>query len=465
MKVVITGASGFIGRRLVRRLLNDGHEVVALSRDPQRAGLALPATCLVRAWSQDSRVLSRVLAGVDAVVHLAGTGVAEGRWTPARKAAIRNSRVHGTSALVDALATLPRASRPRTLVAASAIGFYGDRADSVLGEPAVNGDGFLAEVCKAWEQQIFRAEELGVRTIALRIGIVLGAGGALAAMLPLFRLGAAGRLGDGRQWMSWIHLEDVVRLFQFALANPDLRGPVNATAPEPVTNAVFTRELGRAVGRKAKLPVPALLLRLMLGQMAVIVLGSQRVLPRVAEAHGFEFAFPCLPQALADLCAVDARLLEYEHWVPRSREAVFPFFADAHNLERLTPSFLRFRIRKVSTPAVQAGTLIDYRLKLHGLPIRWRTRIEQWEPEKKFVDVQLRGPYGLWHHTHEFESHEGGTIVRDRVRYRLPLGALGELIAGAWVARDVEKIFAYRQAQIAALFGAPSGQSVAATGA
>ncbi len=283
MRVAITGATGFIGRRLVDRLLADRHEVVALTRDPTRARATLPRAARAVRWD--------------------GESVAGGRWTAARKAAIRDSRVLGTDALMRALTEAPAGARPRALVAASAIGIYGDRGDVELDERAPPGDDFLAEVCSAWEAAARGAADLGVRVAIVRIGIVLGRdGGALGRMLPLFRLGLGGRLGSGRQWMSWIHVDDLVALFVCALANDAVTGVLNGVAPRPVTNAEFTRTLAAALARPAILPAPAFALRLALGEMAMLLLASQRVVANAVRACGFRFEHAELTSALADLC-------------------------------------------------------------------------------------------------------------------------------------------------------------------
>ena len=466
MRIVITGATGLIGRALARRLVHAGHQVVALSRDPAAAAHRLPARCQIAAWAPATgTVASDVLRGTDAVIHLAGEGVADRRWTPRRKQAIRDSRVETTRALVHALASLPTAERPPTFVGASAIGIYGERGDEPLDELSPGGSGFLADVCRQWELATLAASDLGLRTVVVRIGVVLGReGGALAHLLPVFRLGLGARLGTGRQWMSWIHLDDVVGLLSHAATHPGVAGVVNAVAPAPVRNTDFTRQLATAVHRPTALRLPAAVVRLLLGESATVVLSSQRVLPAAAESLGFHFAFPHLETALDDLCADPAHEVVYEQWLPRTPEVVFPFFADAYNLEQITPPFLRFRVRGLSTPAVEAGTYIDYRLRLHGIPLRWQSRIDQWEPNHTFVDFQTRGPYALWHHTHVFTPADGGTVMRDRVRYRLPLGALGDLVAGARVARDVDAIFRYRWETIAQHFR-PTGASTAPVGA
>src|SRR6266404_3774364 len=292
MRVAITGATGFIGRRLVDRLLADRHEVVALTRDPTRARATLPRAARAVRWDpRAGTVDATALRDLDAVVHLAGESVAGGRWTAARRAAIRDSRVLGTEALMRALTEAPAGARPRALVAASAIGIYGDRGDVELDERAPPGDDFLAEVCSAWEAAARGAADLGVRVAIVRIGIVLGRdGGALGRMLPLFRLGLGGRLGSGRQWMSWILADDAVT------------GVLNGVAPRPVTNAEFTRTLAAALARPAILPAPAFALRLALGEMATLLLASQRVVANAARARGFRFEHAELTSALADLC-------------------------------------------------------------------------------------------------------------------------------------------------------------------
>jgi hypothetical protein len=296
MKIAISGASGFIGRKLVERLAADGHSVHALSR---HAGAYMPAGVQVFPWDPAAgEPPERSLQDVDAVIHLAGEPVAQ-RWNAAVKARIRNSRVAGTANLVSAMARLPR--KPEVLVCSSAIGYYGSRGDEILTEDSAQGDDFLAEVCASWEWSAALAGALGVRVASIRTGHVLHSrGGLLRRILPAFRAGLGGRLGNGRQWTSWIHLEDLVGLFQFALAKP-VSGALNGVAPHPVTNAEFTHALALAVHRPAIIPVPKLALRVLFGEMAEVILGSQRVMPERALAAGFAFRYPELAPALASL--------------------------------------------------------------------------------------------------------------------------------------------------------------------
>jgi uncharacterized protein (TIGR01777 family) len=292
LRVVVSGASGLVGSSLVPFLTTGAHRVDRLVRRRPAPG----STDVV--WDPaQGRLDPSALEGADAVVHLAGESVA-GRWTAARRAAIRESRVAGTRLLVETLARLRRP--PRVLVSASAVGFYGPRGDEPLTEAAESGGGFLADVCRAWEAAAVPAQALGIRLVLLRIGVVLSArGGALARLLPPFRLGAGGPVGSGRQAMSWIALDDLVGAVHHVLFDDAVSGPVNATAPAPVTNADFARTLGRVLGRPAVLPLPAPAVRLAFGAMGdEMLLAGQRVLPARLEAARFAFAFPALEGAL-----------------------------------------------------------------------------------------------------------------------------------------------------------------------
>jgi uncharacterized protein (TIGR01777 family) len=288
MRVLLTGGTGFIGGAVARALRGAGHDVTIVSRQPGY----VPA----KAISWDG--VRAAMHETDAVVNLAGEGIADGRWTAARRHEIVASRVDATRAIVGAMAESP--SRPKVLVNASATGFYGAHGDEVLDETAGPGEGFLADVCRTWEAEAFRAQALDVRVAALRIGIVLGPdGGALAKMLTPFRAAVGGRLGSGKQWMSWIHRDDVVGLVLAALDGAAYGGPVNATAPTPVRNRDFTAALAAAVHRPAVMPVPGLVLRLALGEMAELLLTGQRVVPAVATAAGYAFKYPELGPAIA----------------------------------------------------------------------------------------------------------------------------------------------------------------------
>lgn len=299
MVVTVTGASGFIGRALTRKLLETGCSVHVLGRKPPDR---LPATVQFSPWnSAEGEPPADGLASADAVVHLAGETVSQ-RWTADAKKRIYASRIEGTRRLVTALAA--QSQRPRVLVCASAVGYYGSRGDEILTEVSPPGSDFLAKVVVDWENAAQAAEALGIRVVRLRFGMVLGPqGGALAKLLPVFRLGLGARLGSGEQWMAWIHLDDAVNLILFAINLSSVHGAVNASAPYPVSNDEFTSRLATALHRPAILRAPAFALRLLLGEMSGMLLASQRVLPSAAKSAGFPFQYPDLNAALDQILA------------------------------------------------------------------------------------------------------------------------------------------------------------------
>lgn len=290
MNVLIVGATGFVGRALVGRLLADGHTLQAVVRDPGRARAALPAAVGLVPDAE----LQTGLASADAVVNLAGEPILPRRWTAERKEVLRASRVDLTRRLVGTMA----AHAPRVFVSVSAVGFYGDRKDEVLTERSGPGDDFLARLCVDWEAAARGAEPLGTRVVLPRLGVVLGAGGALGAMLPPFRLGLGGPYGPGTQYMPWVHLDDVVGVLAAALGDDRYAGPVNLVGPAPSTNREFARALGAVLGRPALVPAPAVAMRLALGEAASVLLGGQRAVPERLTALGYAFRFPSLDAAL-----------------------------------------------------------------------------------------------------------------------------------------------------------------------
>jgi len=287
MKVLISGASGLVGRMLVRDLSAEGHGVARLVRPGN------PASAGDIAWDPATATVNpAAMEGADAMVHLSGASVAEGRWTPERKALLRRSRIDSTRVMVDALASLRQ--KPRVFVCASAIGYYGNRGDEILTESSAIGTDFLALLARDWEAEASRAEASGIRTVRLRFGVILcDEGGALPQMLLPFRFGLGGRLGNGKQWMSWIGLEDAVGIISSAIANEQLAGPLNVVAPQPLRNADFTRIAAAVLHRPAMFTAPAFALRVALGEMAdALLLASQRVVPERLLAVNYPFRFP-----------------------------------------------------------------------------------------------------------------------------------------------------------------------------
>lgn len=297
MKILMTGSTGLVGTALISLLEKEGHRVSPLVRGKPRAG-----TSEIE-WhpDQNSVVNKDALEGHDAAIHLAGESVAEGRWTPEKKRRVRDSRVKGTSLLAATLGQLE--SPPKVLASASAIGFYGNRGDELLDEASAPGSGFLADVCREWEAATAPAEEAGIRVAHLRFGIVLSEhGGALAKLLTPFKLGAGGKLGSGKQWMSWVAIDDAVAAIYKVVGADDMNGAMNIVAPNAVTNAEFTETLGRVLERPTIFSVPAFAARLAFGEMAdEALLASQRVLPAKLKQHGFEFQYPQLAAGLRHL--------------------------------------------------------------------------------------------------------------------------------------------------------------------
>ena len=297
MKILVTGATGLVGSALVDVLSREGHTVCRLVRPQTKAGGGTPGAFDV-AWDPETGELGGAAVGADAVVNLAGASIADGRWTEERKRVLRASRVDATRALVGALAKMN--AKPAVLASASAIGFYGNRGDEILDEASAAGDDFLADVAKDWEAEALRAEAFRTRVVIARFGVVLAKrGGALPKMMLPFRFGVGGRIGSGKQWMSWVALEDVVEVLKLALSDAMVRGQINVVSPEPVTNAAFTKELAGALHRPALFPAPEFALRLLMGEMAdALLLSSQRVVPGTLSRLSYRFLYPQLGQAL-----------------------------------------------------------------------------------------------------------------------------------------------------------------------
>jgi uncharacterized protein len=293
MNVLISGATGLIGSALVPELEAKGHTVTRLSRSRAGAGT-------IR-WDPSAGTIDGDLGGTEAVVHLAGESIAQGRWNPDKKRRILDSRVKGTRLLAEGIAALPEP--PKVMVSTSAVGYYGDRGDEVLTEESASGADFLARVCREWEAAAEPARRAGIRVVHPRLGIVLSPeGGALGTTLPIFKLGGGGKIGSGRQWWSWVALDDVVGSIVHALTDEDVEGPVNVGSPNPMTNAEYTKVLGRVLGRPTVLPLPAPAARIMLGEVAdALLLASQRMEPAKLKATGYDFRYPQLEGALRHL--------------------------------------------------------------------------------------------------------------------------------------------------------------------
>lgn len=300
MKVLVTGASGFVGRRVVAQLLQKNHEVVVLTRSIAKAAVACGSECQFVQWGDmTTPPPAEAFAGVDAVINLMGENIGEKKWDEKQKKKIYDSRINGTKVLVDAIRDLPK--KPKTLVNASAIGIYGPRGDETIEENASFGNDFLATVCKDWEAEANKASALGLRVVLMRTGIVIGKnGGALTKMLPVFKLGLGGKLGSGNQYMSWIDVNDLASMYVQAVEDATISGPYNAVSPHPVTNKEFSCQLGKALHRPAIFPAPAFVIEKALGEMSVLVLTGQKVVPTKFRNKKFQFRTASLEKALVE---------------------------------------------------------------------------------------------------------------------------------------------------------------------
>jgi hypothetical protein len=305
MKIAITGATGFVGSRLVERLNQDEHQILVLTRNPDKAKKVFPSSAfskveIVQYSPKQSGDWQKVIDGCDAVINLAGEPISE-RWTAQHKQEILESRKIGTQKIVEAIKQAE--VKPQVLISGSAIGYYGTSETATFDENSSPGNDFLAEVCKAWEAEAQKVQEAGVRLVIVRVGIVLGNGGALGKMIGPFKMFAGGPIGTGRQWFSWIHREDLVNLIITALNNADMKGVYNATAPNPVRMAQFCQILGEVMNRPSWLPVPEFVLELLLGDGAKVVLEGQQVLPKQTQQLGFQYQYPELRSALKEVIA------------------------------------------------------------------------------------------------------------------------------------------------------------------
>lgn len=453
-KVAVAGASGFVGRAVVRALAQRGDSVLALGRSANIAGL--PAGVRTAKYDPNNPAPHpEIFEGLDAVVNLSGETV-DGRWNEEKKRAIYDSRVLGTRNIVASLAKCTLA-RPAVLVNGSAIGYYGSRGDEVLDESSLPGGDFMAGLVKDWEAAADRAEPLGIRVAKIRIAFVVGIGGAVKKLLPPFKAFIGGPFGSGGMWFPWMHLEDTAALILLALDRADARGPINAVSPDLATNMRFVQALGHAIKRPAFMPVPPPALKLLVGEFADTVLGSQLILPRTAKGLGFTWKHEMLEEALLDVLSPEGHRspatneFTVEMTLPRPVSQMWQFFSDPANLVRYTPPAMQLTMMD-AVPQLRVGATVDYTVNVRGLAVKWKTLISDWDVERRFVDYQLKGPYALWRHCHEFESGPNGSaVVRDRVRYSMPWAPIGNVVLPL-VRRDLSEIWAYRRHKISELF-------------
>ncbi len=448
--VLVTGATGNIGYNVCLAILEAKIELIVLGRKKEeefRKEFSLP--CKYFQWKNPSESLPPVEAmDVDVVIHLMGEPLDRKRWTKKSKNELYTSRVDTTRNLVKSINNSLR--RIRLLITASAIGIYGNGGEKTLNENSKKDNDFLAKICKDWEEE---SQNATCRNAQLRFGLVLDNDSrSLKKMLPFFENGFGGTLSNGKQWMSWIHIHDVVEIIMKIIFEEKFEGAVNVVSPEPIRNKTFTQLLAKSLKTIAIFPVPKIVLRVLYGEIAGVILASQKVLPEKVLANNYSFKYKNLAEAFASIFdwkeSFFDRLYYQKQWTPKNLEKVFDFFSDERNLEELTPPLLNFKVVSKSTKTLKEGTKINYKLKIHGIPTKWTSLITNWNPKKEFADIQIKGPYAKWFHRHLFKELAEGVLLEDKVVYRLPLSRFGANIMHWLIRKDIEKIFNYRRSKI-----------------
>ena len=441
--LLIAGGTGLIGRELGQILARKGYNLFVLTRNPDQSLLNTPYPHQPISWKDlSSPVGQNIFQKMDGIINLTGANIAGKKWTKKYKEKLWKSRVNTSKHLVSLCNQYPK--RIRCFLSASAIGYYGNR-----NKPTFEGDspgsGFLPSLCQEWEQAV---QKLNIRWVIFRIGIVFSAkGGFLSHITPFIQKGLGGTMGDGRQIVSWIDIGDLTRMFVFALEN-NLSGVFNCVAPHTATNREIVNAIAKQFQMKPFFSVPALLPRLILGEMSQLILNSQNISCNKINQAGFQFRIShwqnSLKNHIPKQIKTEKRLI-FEQWVPHERKDVFSFFSLSNNLQKITPSFLRMRIRFASDKKLKQGSIIKFKFKLYGITIRWTASITAWNPSEQFTDIQKKGPFKMWSHQHSFKSLGKGTLVQDTISYIPPFGILINFLIGWKIQKDIQRIFKYRK--------------------
>ena len=468
MNIFITGSTGLIGRFVVAFFEGKGHKITALVRDVEKGKNLLGHRVRMLEPTLSDEQLTEALGESHAVINLAGSPIAT-RWTHQKKEELERSRIGVTQRLVRCLNRCE--TPPKVFISASAVGFYGNRGDTILTEQSPKGQGFLSELCASWEQEANKIGTKGVRVCILRLGVVISReGGMLKAMAPPFQMNLGAYFG-AKQFVPWIHIKDLVQIIDRCISDETLMGEINCTAPSPVKNKEFALCLQKATKSWFLFRLPVVFLKLILGEAIAVTTHSQHVIPSKLLAKGFKFLFPKLKQAMAAEFTTDnitisrfkddsLEMLEVKTksqverrgqyqltssiLIERDMSEIFPFLSCAGNLGLLTPSWVNFRILEIPSH-MRIGAGIRYSISLWMLDIGWVTRIVDWQPGKVFIDLQEKGPYRLWWHEHLFTANaEGSVIMQDKVIYRIPFGFLGRVVHHFIIKKTLLRIFKFR---------------------
>lgn len=447
--ILLIGGSGFVGRSLGEALVRLGYSIRLLST--QGDYLSLPYPCSKYKW--DGRLIpTEVIEGCAAIVNLAGAGIADKPWSEEYKKQIVQSRVNSTRALADCLKAYE--GKIPVVIQASAVGYYGAKSRKAsCNESSDPGVDFLAKTSLAWEAEA-AAIQSHSRLVVARFGMILGwDGGALPELWKLYAAGLGAQIGSGSQSMNWIHIKDVIGFVIEAIKSDSYEGAYNLVAPKQANQSDFHKLLSRYTPSLQLMTVPKLLVNTILGERSDLVVDNPEV--ESIRLASFTFKFESLEEAVADLVSHRSRpqlfYITYKQWLPASEAEIWQFMSVAENLQQITPPWLNFSIHSKSTPEIIDGCNIEYRLRFRGLPMKWRSLISEWHPQKEFVDEQLSGPYHTWVHRHRFSALGNGTLIEDFVDYQLPLFPFS-LLALPIVQSDLNRIFEYRTKTLTKLF-------------
>ena len=477
LDILVAGATGFIGRGLVAFLKGKGHNISALVRDVDAARNLLGGGITFLKWGLADQQLTEQMELVDVVINLAGRSI-DGRWSRSRKKAFRDSRSGITQTLSDAISRSK--SPPHLFISASAVGYYGDTGSKVISESQSVGDGYLATLCRDWENAATSARTNKTRVCVLRLGIVVGLDGGILQKLALpLQMGISPYVGSGSETLPWIHLIDVLEIINYCIDNSNVEGAVNCTAPLPVTGRQFAEAAGRISGAKFSVGIPKMVLWLRFGEGSSHLWASHYVLPRKLDRLGYKFRFSNVfdalneelsdkfvsierfdsrdversyPKEARDTVKRDKYVLVTEVELNGEPDKVFPFFSSPFNLGLLTPAWVNFQIVEMPRE-LGHGTSIKYKIGLWFMKFRWTSEIVSWKPGVSFVDNQIKGPYVLWRHEHNIiRTTQGYSKMTDRVTYKIPGWKFGQLIHKLMIKRVLINIFNYRRRMIKLLF-------------
>lgn len=443
-KILIVGATGFVGNELGLFLCQQGYQVSVLSKKkPKDVTLSFPAK---KYQYDENQIPHEAIVESDVIINLAGESISTGRWNKRKKERILKSRIETINTLKEKINSI--SSEDKLFIQASAIGIYQDNNEPV-DENGPHDHDFLAEVVKKLEEE---TQTIKCQTKIARFGVILGTtGGAFLEMLKPYIMGLGSSLG--KNYFSWIHITDVCRAIQFIIESKPQQKIFNITAPNPCTYNQLHEQLKEKYFTWP-IQTPHLPLKIMLGEKFSILKAGQ-ILPKHLENSNFQFQYKEIHSALENLLAnlpKNSGFYHQKQFFAQPIEEIWPFFSNEKNLEQITPPWLNFKVLNSSTPDIEKNTLINYKLKFHGIPLSWQTLIKEYEPYKKFSDMQKKGPFKIWDHEHKFSSIQGGTLMEDTIYIKLPFGWLGSLFGFFFASRDISKIFAYREKKLKTIF-------------